>query len=129
MPAVAETWLHRAGTRRRAALDAPDVLRGRSGARSHRGAQDAVDTRPLTRPCGPDNVVVEADIKGFFDPSTQAWMLCMLQERIAEGACLRRIQPGRKAGGLDTDGTVRHPARGTPHGGIVSPVLAHGSLH
>ena len=45
----------------------------------------------------------------------------MLQERIEDGAFLRLIKKWLKAGVLDTDGTVLHPASGTPQGGIVTP--------
>ena len=34
-----------------------------------------------------------------------------------------------KAGVLDTDGQVLHPATGVPQGGIVSPILANVYLH
>jgi len=44
----------------------------------------------------------------------------MLQERIEDGAFLRLIKKWLKAGVLDTDGTVLHPASGTPQGGIVT---------
>jgi RNA-directed DNA polymerase len=53
----------------------------------------------------------------------------MLKERIEDGAFLRLIKKWLKAGVLETDGTVLHPASGTPQGGIVSPVLANVSLH
>ena len=53
----------------------------------------------------------------------------MLAERIDDGALLRLIRKWLKAGVLDTDGTVLHPATGTPQGGTVSPVLANGFLH
>ncbi len=49
-------------------------------------------------------------------------------ERSADRARIRRRQQWRKAGGLDTDGTVRHPATGSPPGGVVSPRLANVSL-
>src|SRR5207253_1895504 len=34
-----------------------------------------------------------------------------------------------QAGVVETEGPVLHPETGTPQGGPVSPVLAHGSLH
>ncbi len=50
-------------------------------------------------------------------------------ERLDDRALLRLIKQWLKAGVLDTDGTVVHPATGTPHGGVVSPILANMSLH
>ena len=48
----------------------------------------------------------------------------MLAERMEERALIRLLKTWLKAGVLDTDGTVRHPATGTPPGGTVSPILA-----
>ena len=88
-----------------------------------------MDKLTLTLPCGQDKAVVEADIKGFCDTIHHDWMLRMWQERLADGACLRLIKQWLKAGVRDTDGPGLQPASGTPHGGIVSPVLAKVSLH
>ena len=53
----------------------------------------------------------------------------MLAERIDDRALRRLIKKWLKAGVLDTDGTVRHPATGSPQGGVVSPLLANGYVH
>ena len=74
-------------------------------------------------------MVVEADIKGFFDNIDHDWMIRMLAERIDDRALLRLIRKWLKAGVLDTDGKVLHPVTGTPQGGIVSPILANVYLH
>jgi hypothetical protein len=53
----------------------------------------------------------------------------MLSIRIDDRRLLRLIKKWLKAGVLDTDGKVIHPATGTPQGGIVSPILANVFLH
>lgn len=53
----------------------------------------------------------------------------MLAERVDDGPFLRLIRKWLKAGILETDGQVVHPATGTPQGGVVSPVLANVYLH
>ena len=53
----------------------------------------------------------------------------MLEERIDDRPFLRLIEKWLKAGILDTDGKVIHPATGTPQGGIASPILANVYLH
>jgi hypothetical protein len=53
----------------------------------------------------------------------------MLAERIDDQPFLRLIRKGLKAGILETDGQVMHPATGTPQGGAVSPILANVYLH
>jgi retron-type reverse transcriptase len=61
--------------------------------------------------------VVEADIKGFFDHLDQEWLLKMLKERIEDRWLLGLIKKWLKAGVLEEDGQVIHPATGTPQGG------------
>jgi retron-type reverse transcriptase len=116
-------------TRILTAIDAPDCLRGRDGDRPHIGAWDAGDKLTITRQCGRDNWGVEADITGCFDHLDHEWMIRMLAERIEDRALRRVIKKWLKAGVLDTDGQVRHPATGTPQGGIVSPILANVYRH
>jgi hypothetical protein len=53
----------------------------------------------------------------------------MLSLRIADRSLLWLIKKWLKAGVLDTDGMVIHPATGSPQGGIISPMLANVYLH
>ncbi len=73
--------------------------------------------------------MVEADIKGFFTNLDHDWMVTMLSERVKDRPFVRLIQKWMKAGVLEEDGTVLHPATGTPQGGIISPVLSNIYLH
>lgn len=58
---------------------------------------------------------MEADIRSFFDHIDHGWMVKMLEQRIADRPLIRLIVKWLKAGVLDTDGKVVHPATGTPH--------------
>ena len=129
IPATEDTLLQMAGARILDAIYAPDFLPSSSGYRKKIGARDAVRDLTRHRPFGPYNSVGEADIKGFFDPIDHARLLEMLRVRIEDRPCLRRIKKWVKAGVLDTDGQGLHPVTGLPQGGIVSPLLAHISLH
>jgi len=129
IPAVEETLVQMAVTRRLTAIDEQDFLRWRYGDRPHVGARDAVDTLTSKLPCGRDHWGVEADSPGCFDTIDQEWMRRMVAERLEDRALVRLIKTWRKAGVLDTDGTVGHPATGTPQGGTVSPILANISWH
>lgn len=73
--------------------------------------------------------VVEADIRSFFDHIDHGWMVKMLEKRIADRSLIRIIVKWLKAGVLETDGSVVHPATGTPQGGVISPILANIYLH
>ena len=125
MPVVEEKRVQVAVTRLLTAIYEQDFLRCRYGDRPQVGALDAVDTLTIKLQCGRYNWVVEADITGCFDTIDHEWILRMLAERIDDRALRRLIKKWLKAGGLDTDGTVRHPATGSPHGGTVSPILAN----
>jgi RNA-directed DNA polymerase len=129
IPAVEDKLLQLAVTRILQAIYEQDFLRCSYGYRPNVGALNAVDWLTIKLQFGRYNFVVEADIKGFFDNIDHEWMMRMLEERIEDGALLRLIRKWLKAGVLDTDGQVLHPATGTPQGGIISPMLANVYLH
>jgi len=128
-PAVEDTLLQLGVARLLAAIYAQDLLRCRYGSRPAVGALDAVDPRTIKLQCGRYAWGVAADSKQFFDTIDHEWIVQMVAERIEDGALLRLMRKWRKAGVLDTDGTVLHPVTGPPQGGPVSPVLAHVFRH
>jgi RNA-directed DNA polymerase len=129
IPVVEDKLLQVAVKRILEAIYEQDFLRCSYGYRPRIGALDAVDKLTVKLQFGRYNFVVEADIKSFFDNVDHNWMIRMLEERIDDRALLRLIKKWLKAGVLDTDGQVIHPATGTPQGGIVSPILANIYLH
>jgi hypothetical protein len=108
---------------------APDCRRGRDGYRPHVGALDAGDRRTITRPCGRDNVVVEADIRGCVDTIEHDGWMRMWGARLEEGAVRRLIRTWLRAGVLDPAGPVLPPGTGRPHGGLIAPIRAPVSRH
>ncbi len=56
-------------------------------------------------------------------------MIELLEQRIEDKLFLRLIRKWLKAGVLEPDGTVINPEKGSPQGGIVSPILANIYLH
>jgi group II intron reverse transcriptase/maturase len=74
------------------------------------------------------NVVVEADIRGFFDQVSHEWLLKFLQQRIGDQRVLRLIVRMLKAGVME-DGLVQAGEVGTPQGSIISPLLSNIYLH
>jgi group II intron reverse transcriptase/maturase len=129
IPATEDKLLQLAVKRLLEAIYEKDFLRCSYGYRPEVGALDAVDKLTIKLQFGKYNYVVEADIKGFFDNIDHEWMMKMLAERIDDKAMLWLIKKWLKAGVLDTEGKVLHPAAGTPQGGIISPLLANVYLH
>jgi len=98
------------------------------GYRPKRSAHDAI--RYVTRTLMSKKVgyVLEADIKGFFDNVDHTWLMKFLERDIADPNFLRYIKRFLIAGVMD--GTEREASdKGTPQGGLISPVLANVYLH
>jgi group II intron reverse transcriptase/maturase len=74
------------------------------------------------------NWILDADIKGFFDHVSHAWLERFLKHRIADIRVLRLIQKWMKAGVLE-DGERSETEQGTPQGAVISPLLANVYLH
>lgn len=129
IPVVEDKLLQLAVTRILEAIYEQDFLRCSYGYRPKKSALDAVDKLTVKLQFGRYNFVVEADIKGFFDNIDHQRLIELLSLRIADQSLLRLIKKWLKAGVLDTDGKVIHPASGTPQGGIISPLLANVYLH
>jgi RNA-directed DNA polymerase len=129
IPATEDKLLQLAVKRILEAIYEQDFLRCSYGYRPNVGPLNAVDKLTVKLQFGKYNYIVEADIRAFFDNMDHEWIVRMLEERIDDRALIRLIKKWLKAGVLDTDGQVIHPATGTPQGGIVSPVLSNIYLH
>lgn len=74
------------------------------------------------------NWVVEADIKGFFDNVDHEWLLKMVAHRVRDERVLRLIRRMLQAGVME-GGNRLDTEKGTPQGGVISPLLANVYLH
>lgn len=74
------------------------------------------------------NYIVEADIKGFFDNVDHEWLMKFLEETIADKNFLRYIKRFLKSGYME-EMKYFESEKGTPQGGLISPVLANIYLH
>lgn len=68
--------------------------------------------------------VVEVDIRKFFDTIDHARLREILHKRVLDGVVLRLIGKWLNAGVL-TANELTYPERGTPQGGVISPLLAN----
>lgn len=98
------------------------------GFRPGRGCHDALRSLSLEVEGGGIHYIVEADIRGFFDNVQHDWMMEFLSHRIADKRVLRYVKRFLIAGILE-DGLFVETEKGTPQGGIISPMLANIYLH
>jgi RNA-directed DNA polymerase len=96
----------------------------RPGRECHQ-ALNAVDKTIMTQPI---NHVIDADIKGFFDNVSHAWLEKCLRVRIKDPSFLLLIRRFLKAGYVEA-GQLVATEQGTPQGGNLSPMLSNVFLH
>jgi len=106
------------------------------GFRPRKSAHDAVDDIAHTLNKG-YREVIDADLSKYFDTIPHSKLMTMVAERISDGSMLHLIRMWLKAPVMeeDGDGTKRHIGggkgnrKGTPQGGVISPLLANLYLH
>ena len=76
----------------------------------------------------PVNCVVEVDIRKFFDNVSHYWLQRCLEERINDPNFMWLIRQILKSGVMEK-GEIEASIKGTPQGGIISPLLANIYLH
>lgn len=72
--------------------------------------------------------VIDLDIQSFFDDVGKDHLRDFLSQRVRDGVIRRGIGKWLNAGVME-DGVVSHPERGTPQGGVISPLLSNLYLH
>lgn len=97
------------------------------GYRPKRSAHDAL--RQARKRCWQYDWVVDLDIKGFFDNIPHDLMLRAVQKHAKEPWILLYVDRWLKAPVQLANGTVEQRTRGTPQGGVISPLLANLFLH
>jgi len=72
--------------------------------------------------------VVDADVSGFFDNLDHGMLREMIRQRINDGGVIRLIGKFLNAGVMEGE-ILTYSDRGTPQGGVISPMLANIFLH
>jgi group II intron reverse transcriptase/maturase len=106
------------------------------GFRPKKSAHDAVDDVAYSLNTGYTEVI-DADLSKYFDTIPHANLMAVVAERICDGAILHLIQMWLKAPVMEVgkDGKKRNVGggkgnrKGTPQGGVISPLLANLYLH
>jgi group II intron reverse transcriptase/maturase len=74
------------------------------------------------------NRILIADITGLFDNIDHQKLQGFIQRRVNDGAIIRLIGKWLNAGVMEED-RLEYPDRGTPQGGVISPLLSNIFLH
>lgn len=98
------------------------------GFRPKRSCHDAIAYLDMMLHRQKTNYIVDLDIKGFFENIDQEWLVKFLEYRINDKVYIRYIKRILKSGILE-EGKILKTEKGTPQGGIISPVLGNIYLH
>jgi RNA-directed DNA polymerase len=105
-----------------------DFLDCSYGFRPGRSAHDAVEEVRANLRLG-YTAVYDADLQGYFDSIPHDKLMKGLETRIADGSMLRLLALFLRAPIQEGKGPPMRPRRGTPQGGVISPLLANSFLH
>lgn len=97
------------------------------GYRPGRSAHDAI--KQCQANCIKQAWVIDVDIKGFFDNISHEILLGLLQKHTTEKWVLLYAERWLKAGVQQKDGGIITRTKGTPQGGVISPLFANLYLH
>jgi RNA-directed DNA polymerase len=72
--------------------------------------------------------VIDIDLRSYFDTIDHSLLLQMVERRVGDVRVLRLLRAWLKAGVME-EGKITHPVRGSPQGGVISPLLSNIYLH
>lgn len=128
IPAYEDKIVQRGIAKILTAIYEQDFLASSYGFRPQRNCHDALKVLNVYIEKRYTNYIVDADIKGFFDHVDHKWLMKFLEHRIADPSLLRLIGRFLKAGYME-QGSKLPTDRGTPQGGLISPILGNIYLH
>ena len=110
-----------------------DFLECNHGFRDGRSAHDALKEIQSYLKAG-YQAVYDADLKGYFDSIPHQQMMACLEKRIADRSVLKLIRMWLKAVVVEQQEGGKPPKvsrsnKGTPQGGVISPLLSNIYLH
>jgi RNA-directed DNA polymerase len=94
------------------------------GFRPGRGAKDALRRVDTLLKAG-HVWVVDADLKSYFDTIPHDRLRALIRARVADGRVLALVESFLRAGVLEEAKGWQPTERGTPQGGVISPLLAN----
>jgi group II intron reverse transcriptase/maturase len=128
IPTFEDKVLQRAAVMVLEALYEQDFKNCSYGFRPGRSAHQALDSLWKQTMAMGGGWIVDVDIRKFFDTIDHGHLRDFLQRRMRDGVLLRLIGKWLNAGVLE-DGGLTRPDKGSPQGGVVSPILSNIFLH
>ncbi len=101
-----------------------DFAEHSDGFRPGRSAKDALRRVDTLLKAGHD-WVVDADLKSYFDTIPHERLLALVKQRVGDGRVLALVESFLQAGVLEAAEGWQPTQRGTPQGGVISPLLAN----
>ena len=96
----------------------------------YRAGKSAVEAVGIARQrCWKYNWVIDLDIKGFFDNIDHSLMMGIVEKYTQESWVLLYVKRWLEAPAQDKEGRTVERSKGTPQGGVISPLLANLFLH
>jgi RNA-directed DNA polymerase len=105
-----------------------DFLDCSYGFRPKRSAHDAVAAIKENLQDGLMEVY-DVDLQGYFDSIPHDKLMAALRMRVTDSSVLRLIRLWLEAPVIDKGKPPQRPGKGTPQGGVISPLLANAFLH
>lgn len=105
-----------------------DFLDCSYGFRPRRSAHQALEAFWEQNKAIGGRVVLELDIRKYFDTIGHKALQDILRQRVSDGVIVRLIGKWLNAGVME-DERVNYPEAGSPQGGVISPLLANVYLH
>ena len=106
----------------------PRFLECSYGFRPQRNAHMAIAKIKKCIMTKPVNYILDTDIKGFFDNVDHKWLIKFLENDIEDKHFIRYVVRFLKSGIMEKE-IIKESLKGTPQGGLISPVLANVYLH
>jgi len=98
------------------------------GFRKGRSAHDAIEYMFREVSFNGLHYIINADIKSYFDSISHGIVREFLDRRVKDGVVRKMIDKWLRAGVLEGK-ELRYPSKGTPQGGLRSPLLSNIYLH
>jgi len=106
-----------------------DFLGFSYGFRPGRSTHQALQSLQTVLQKGKVNWVLDADINQFFDSIDHKELMSIIRRRVNDRSLLHLIGKWLAAGVVEEDGRRVRDKRGTPQGGVISPLLGNVFLH